>query len=139
MDKQIYVGFAILKLSKLHMYETFYDELQPYFGEENIQIYHMDTDSFVLSVNAKDIIKDLKHLGDIFDFRNLEENHGIFSNKNKNSIGFFKVGTPNNISIDEFVCFISKAFSFKCEDDNECQNKSKGASKPQSKHIKFEE
>ena len=30
MDKPIYLGFAILKLSKLHMYETYYDTLQPY-------------------------------------------------------------------------------------------------------------
>ena len=33
MDKAIYVGFAILELSKLHMYETYYDTLQPYFGQ----------------------------------------------------------------------------------------------------------
>ena len=34
----------------------------------------MDTDSFILSVNTKDI-KDFKNLEDIFDFSNLEENH----------------------------------------------------------------
>ena len=34
-----------------------------------------NTDSFVLSVNTKDIIKDLKNLEDIFDFSNLDENH----------------------------------------------------------------
>ena len=27
MDKPIYLGFAILELSKLHMYETYYDNL----------------------------------------------------------------------------------------------------------------
>ena len=32
MDKPIYLGFALLELSKLHMYETYYDNLQPYFG-----------------------------------------------------------------------------------------------------------
>ena len=37
MDKPIYLGFAILELSKLNMYETYYDTLQPYFGKENIQ------------------------------------------------------------------------------------------------------
>ena len=37
MDKAIYVGFAILELNKLHMYETYYDKLQPYFGEESLQ------------------------------------------------------------------------------------------------------
>ena len=29
MDKATYVGFAIIELSKLHKYETFYDTLQP--------------------------------------------------------------------------------------------------------------
>ena len=40
----------------------------------------MDTDSFVLSVNTKDIFKDLKNLENVFDFNNLDENHELFSN-----------------------------------------------------------
>ena len=47
----------------------------------------MDTDSFVLSVKTKDIIKDLKSLEDIFDFSNLNEIHDIYSIKNKKLIG----------------------------------------------------
>ena len=43
----------------------------------------MDTDSSVLSVNTKDIIKDLKNLVNIFDLSNLNENHELFNNKNK--------------------------------------------------------
>ena len=43
----------------------------------------MDTDSLVLSVNTKDIIKDPKNFEDLFDFSNLSENHELFSNKNK--------------------------------------------------------
>ena len=39
MDKAIYVGFAILELSKLHMYETYYDTLQSYFGQEKLQLH----------------------------------------------------------------------------------------------------
>ena len=31
MDKAICVGFSILDLSKLHINETYYDTLQPYF------------------------------------------------------------------------------------------------------------
>ena len=50
----------------------------------------MDTDSFVISVKTKDIIKDLKNLEDLFDFRNLNKNHEIFSNKNKKVIGNIK-------------------------------------------------
>ena len=37
MDKPIYLGFSVLELSKLHMYETYYDILQPYFG---LKIYN---------------------------------------------------------------------------------------------------
>ena len=41
----------------------------------------MDTDGFELSVNTKDIIKDLKNLEDLFDFSYLNGNHELFSNK----------------------------------------------------------
>ena len=33
----------------------------------------MDTDSFILSVNTKDLIKDLKTLEEFFDFCNLNK------------------------------------------------------------------
>ena len=59
MDKPICLGFAVFELSKLHMFETYYDELQPYFGQENIHLHYIDTDAFVLSVTTKDFIKDL--------------------------------------------------------------------------------
>ena len=81
MDKPIYLRFTVLQLSKLLMYETYYDILQPHFGRENIQLHYMDTDSFVLSVNTKDVIKDLKNLENIFDFSNLDKNHELFSKK----------------------------------------------------------
>ena len=41
LDKPIYVGFAVLELSKLHMYDTYYDNLQAYFGQENLQCLYM--------------------------------------------------------------------------------------------------
>ena len=87
----------------------------------------MDTDSSVLSINTKDIIKDLKNLEDIFDFSNLEENHELFSNKNKKVIGKIKIET----------CLRSKRYAFKCGDDS--KNKLKGVSESQSKIINFEE
>ena len=96
IDKPIYLGFSVLELSKLLMFETYYDKLQPYFGQKKIQLHYMDTDSFVLSVNTKDIIKELKNLEDIFDFSNLDKNHELLSNKNKKVIGKFKIDTPKN-------------------------------------------
>ena len=137
MDKPIYLGFTVLELSKLLMYETYYDKLQPYFGQEKSQLHYMDTDSFVLSVNTKNIIKDLKNLEDIFDFSNLDKNHKLFSNKNKRCIGYSKIETPKAIWIDELVCLRSKMYAFKCGNDS--KNKLKGISRAQSRNIKFEE
>ena len=54
----------------------------------------MDTDSFVLSVDTKDIIKDLKKLYEFFDPSILNESQELFSNKNKKVIGKFKNDTP---------------------------------------------
>ena len=90
MDKPIYSGFVVLELGKLHMNETYYDILQPYFGQENIQLHYIDTDAFALCVNAKDISKDLKNLEDIFDFSNLDDQHELISNKNKKEWVFSK-------------------------------------------------
>ena len=44
MFKSIYRGFVVLEVSKLLLYETFYDIFQPFFGEKNIQLHYMDTD-----------------------------------------------------------------------------------------------
>ena len=137
LDKPIYLGFSVLHVSKLHMYKTYYNILQLYFGQQNIQLQYLDTDSFVLSVNTKDFIKDLKKLEDIFDFSNLDKNHELFSNKNKKAFGKFKIETPKRIWIDKFICLRSKTYAFKCGGDS--KNKLKGISKSQSKNFKFEE
>ena len=96
MDKAIYVGFTILQLSKLHMYETYYDTLQPNFGQENLQLHYIVTDGMILNMKTENNIKDLEKLEDIFDFSNPAENHELFSNKNKKVIGKFKMETPKN-------------------------------------------
>ena len=43
------VGFSVLKLSKLLVYEWYYDKMQPYFGEDNLELHYLDTDSFIFS------------------------------------------------------------------------------------------
>ena len=113
MDKPFYFGFTKLELSKLLMYETYYDKLQPNFGLENIQLHYMDCDSFVLSIKTENMIDDLKNLEDIFDFSNLDKNHELFSNKDKKVVGKFKRETPENIWIGEFGALRSKCYAFK--------------------------
>ena len=97
----------------------------------------MDCDNFVLSLKTENIIKDFKKLEDISDFSNLDEKHELFSNKNKKVIGKFKIETPKNIWMDEFIALRSKMYAFRYGDDT--KNKLKGVSKSQSRNIKFEE
>ena len=116
MDKLIYVGFAILELSKLHMYETYYDKLQPSFEQVNLHLHYVDTDGMILSMKTQKTNKDLKNLKDILDFSYLDENHELFSNRNKKVIGKNKIETLKKIILDEFVCLGSKMYAFKCGD-----------------------
>ena len=63
----------------------------------------MVTDSFVLSVNTKDIIKDLTNFEELFDFSNLSENHELISKKKQKVIEKFKVETPKIFWHDKLI------------------------------------
>ena len=67
------------------MYETSYDTLQPYFGQENIQLHYIDTDGRILSMKTEKIVIALNNLEDKFDFSNLDENHEQFNKKKQKS------------------------------------------------------
>ena len=119
--------------------KRYYDKLQPYFGQDNITItLYGYSDSFVLSVNTQKILfRDLHNLKNLFDFSNLNDNHALFSNENKKILGKYKIETPKNIWIDEFICLRSKAYLFRCNNEN--INKLKGITKSKVKNIKFQE
>ena len=85
-EKPIYLGLCILELSKLLMYETYYDKLQKYFGVDGIQIHYQDTDAFIMSKKTTDIVNDLSNLQEqykMFYFSNLNKEHKLFWNEFK--------------------------------------------------------
>ena len=92
------------------MYQTYYDTLQPYFDQEKLQLLYIDTDGMIFSIRTENIIKDLKNLEEVFDFSNLDENHELFSNKNKKVNGKFKIESPKTIWIELLVCSRSKMY-----------------------------
>ena len=53
MNKPVYLGQAILDLSKLVMYEFHYDYMLPRYGDK-VQLCYMDTDSFVYHIKTSD-------------------------------------------------------------------------------------
>ena len=141
MEKPIYLGFTILELSKLLMYETYYYKLQKYFGIDGIQIHYQDTDAFIMSIKTKDILGDLSKLQDryqMFDFSNLDEEHRLFSNEIKKIPGYLKIETPKSLYIDKFVCLRSKCYAYRTQLDG-YNNKLKGIIKGYKKGISFDQ
>ena len=73
MNKPIYLGQAILDISKTLMYEFWYDYIKPKY-EDKARLYDMDTDSFVMHIKTEDFYKDIA--GDVerwFDTSNYDE------------------------------------------------------------------
>ena len=53
MNKPIYLGLPILDISKILIYEFWYDYMKPKYGND-VKLCYMDTDSFVM--NSKTIL-----------------------------------------------------------------------------------
>ena len=112
--KPIYVGFSKLELSKLLMYEWYYDIMQPYFGVKNLELHYLDTDSFIFSfLRIKNLIEDLKYFEEDFNFSDLDPSHELYSEDNKKDIGKMKLETLPEIDLDEAVFLSSKSYSLK--------------------------
>ena len=135
MEMPMYSGFAILELSKLLRYETYYDKLQKYFGQDGIQIHYQDTDAYVMSVRTTDIVYDIDKIQyqyRIFDFSNSNKAFKLFSKKFKKIPGYLKIETPKSFYIENFVCLRSKCLAYITEldfNDNELNGICKGFKK----------
>ena len=58
MNKPIYLGFTILEISKTLMYEFWYDYMKPKY-DDNVKLYYMDTDSFIMHIKIVDFYKNI--------------------------------------------------------------------------------
>ena len=67
MNKPIYIGQAVLDISKTLMYEFWYDYLKPKY-QDNIKLCYMDTYSFIIHIQTDDFYKDIsKDVNEWFD------------------------------------------------------------------------
>ena len=58
MNKPVYLGLSILLLSKVSVYEVWYDYVKPKHGEKP-KLCYMDTDSFFVYIKTDYIYKDI--------------------------------------------------------------------------------
>ena len=112
-DKPIYLGFTVLELSKLLMYEFYYNKSQPYW-KQSIQLHYTDTDSFILSfdTNHQELINFLQENKDEFDFSELDHSHELYDLINKKVIGKMKIETSPVLMLETFTALRSKSYSF---------------------------
>lgn len=135
LDKPIYIGFTVLELSKSHMYNFHYTVMKPFY-KEKIRLCYTDTDSFLYSIQTKDIYSDIKmYFHQYFDTSNYPMNnvYGI-QPKNNKIPGLFKdeLGGQN---IEEFIGLRSKLYCIKTK--NGVIKKAKGIQKAAVRSLNF--
>ena len=127
MNKPISLGLSILEISKILMYEFWYDYMKPKYNN-NVKLCYMDTDSFVMHIKTNDFYKDIaSDVENRFDTSNCEVNRHLPTGKNKKVIGLMKDELGGKI-ITEFVTLRPKTYSFLTDDGKE-DKKVKGRKK----------
>ena len=138
MNKPIYLGLSILDISKILMYEFWYDYMKPKYND-NVKLCYMDTDSFVMNIKTNDFYKDIS--SDVekrFDTSNYECNRPLPTGKNKKIIGLMKDELGGKI-ITGFVTLRPKTYSYLTNDGKE-DKKAKGTKQCVIKRmIKFDD
>ena len=90
MDKPIYLGLSILEISKILMYEFWYDYMKPKYGND-VKLCYMDTDSFIMNIKTNDFYEDIANdVENRFDTSNYEVNRPLPMGKNNKVIGLMK-------------------------------------------------
>lgn len=126
MNKPIYVGMAILDLSKIIVYE-FHEYMMQLYGS-NCRMLYTDTDSLIYEVTCEDIYDDIKKDIQRFDTSAYEENNQFsIPLVNKKVIGLMK-DENNGLIMTEFCGLRSKMYATLVEGGNGMK-KSKGVKK----------
>ena len=120
MNKPVYLGQAILDISKTFMYEFWYDYLKRKYGDK-AQLCYMDTDSFIIHIVTEDFYKDIvDNVNDWFDTSayDKEDNRPLPIGINKKIICKFKDELNGKI-MTEFCAPKAKTYSFTTDDNEE--------------------
>ena len=140
-NKPVYVGQAILDLSKLLMFDFHYNFVQKKYSYKKARLLFTDTDSLMYELKTDDFYADIS--ADIkarFDTSDYPQGHesGILTGVNKKVIGKFKDEVAGR-QITHFVGLRPKMYSFKIE-ESKTNKKCKGIKKNVvKKKIEFED
>ena len=114
MNKPVYLGQAILDLSKTIMYEFHYDYMIPKYGDR-LKLCYMDTDSLIYNIKTedfyKDIADDVETRFDTSGYPN-DGSRPLPVGKNKKVIGLMKDELGGEI-MKEFIGLRPKMYSYR--------------------------
>ena len=133
MNKPIHLGLSILGISKILMYEFWYDYMKPKYSNR-VKFCYMDTDSFTMSIKTNDFYKDISiDVDKRFDTSNYEINRPLPTGKNKKVIDLMKDELGGKI-FTEFVTLRPETYSYSTDDGKE-DKKTKGTKKCVIKRV----
>ena len=139
-NKPVYVGQAILDLSKTLMFNFHYTYIKEKYRNK-AELLFTDTDSLMYQIKTKDFYLDIcPDVRGKFDTSDYPDDHpsGIITGANKKVIGMFKDEVAGK-QITHFVGLRPKLYSFKIEEDREVR-KCKGVKKSVvKKKLDFED
>ena len=138
MNKPIYLGLSILEISKIIMYEFWYDYMQKKYGDM-VKLYYVDTDRLIMNIKTKDVYKDIaQDVEERFDTSNYDVDRPLPKGKNKKVIGLMKDELGGGI-ITEFIALRPKTYAYMTDEFIEMK-KAKGTKKCLiKKMLKFED
>ena len=113
MDKPVYLGQAILDISKSLMYEFWYHYIKPKY-RDNARLCYMDTDSFIINIKNENFYRDIANdAKEWYDTSNYDENEKrtLPIGENKKVIGLFKDELGGKI-MAEFIALRPKAYAY---------------------------
>ena len=126
MNKPIYLGLSILEISKILMYQFWYDYMKPKYGG-NEKLCYMDTDSLIMNIKTEDFYKDIANdVEKRIDTSNYEVDRPLSTGKNEKVIELMKDELGRIIT--EFVTLRPKTYSNLTDDCKE-DKKAKGTKK----------
>ena len=129
MTKPLYLGISILDISKILMYEFWYDYTNPKYGDK-VKLCYIDTDSFIIHIIIEDFFEDIYNdVEKLFDTSNCDkkDKRPLPIGKNKKVLGLFKDELGGKI-ITELVAIRPKTYAYLTDDCSE-HKKAKGAKK----------
>ena len=108
LNKSFYVGFCILELSKLLMYQFHYDYVLKTFND--VKLLFTDTDSLVYEIRGGNVYELCFKDKELFDFSGYDKDSVYYCDSNNKKLGKMKDEFNGN-KIDEFVGLESKMYS----------------------------